>query len=54
MAKELKLGFAPFRAPSKGILIVFCDDTLKVGLDRDQAVAFNKPDIAAKRGAIHD
>ena len=31
MAKDLKLGFAPFRAPSKGILIVFCDDTLKVG-----------------------
>src|SRR5258708_36101303 len=31
MAKDLKLGFAPFRAPSKGILIVFCDDSLKVG-----------------------
>jgi len=31
MAKDLKLGFAPFRAPSKGILIVFCDDTLKLG-----------------------
>jgi leucyl aminopeptidase len=31
MAKDLKLGFAPFRAPSKGVLIVFCDDALKVG-----------------------
>src|SRR5215471_4526630 len=31
MAKDLKLGFAAFKAPSKGVLIVFCDDTLKVG-----------------------
>src|SRR5258708_8948729 len=31
MAKDLKLGFAPFRAPSYGVLIVFCDDSLKVG-----------------------
>jgi leucyl aminopeptidase len=31
MAKDLKLGFAPFRAPSKGVLIVFCDDSLKIG-----------------------
>jgi len=31
MAKNLKLGFAPFRASSKGVLIVFCDDSLKIG-----------------------
>src|SRR5215471_1207088 len=31
MAKNLKLGFAPFRAPSKGVLIVFCDESLKFG-----------------------
>src|SRR5258707_13398773 len=31
MAKDLKLGFAPFRAPSDGVLIVFCDDSLIVG-----------------------
>src|SRR6266436_4611735 len=31
MAKDLKLGFAPFRTPSDGVLIVFCDDSLKVG-----------------------
>jgi leucyl aminopeptidase len=31
MAKDLKLGIGPFRAPSKGILIVFCDDALKLG-----------------------
>jgi len=31
MANELKLGFAPLRAPARGVLIVFCDDALKVG-----------------------
>jgi len=31
MAKDLKLGFALLRAPSDGVLIVFCDDSLKVG-----------------------
>src|SRR5487761_2251572 len=35
MSDALKLGFAPFAAPAKlgtsGVLIVFCDDTLKFG-----------------------
>jgi len=31
MAADLKLGFAPFRAPSRGILVVFCDDSLNIG-----------------------
>ena len=31
MAKDLKLGFAPFRAPPAGVLIVFCDNSLKIG-----------------------
>ncbi|HWN48430.1 MAG TPA: M17 family peptidase N-terminal domain-containing protein, partial [Xanthobacteraceae bacterium] len=31
MAKDLKLGFAAFKTPSKGVLIVFCDDSLKIG-----------------------
>ena len=31
MAADLKLGFAPFRAPSWGILVVFCDDSLNIG-----------------------
>jgi leucyl aminopeptidase len=31
MAKDLKLGFAPLRAPTAGVLIVFCDDSLKLG-----------------------
>ena len=28
---DLKLGFGPFRAPSEGILVVFCDDSLNIG-----------------------
>ena len=31
MAKDFNLGFAPFRTPSKGVLIVFCDNSLKLG-----------------------
>jgi len=31
LAKDLKLGFAPFRSPSEGVLIVFSDDSLKIG-----------------------
>ncbi len=31
MSDALKLGFGPFAAPAKGVLIVFCDDGLKFG-----------------------
>ncbi len=31
MSDALKLGFAPFAVPAKGVLIVFCDDGLKFG-----------------------
>jgi leucyl aminopeptidase len=31
MSDAPKLGFAPFSSPSKGVLVVFCDDGLKVG-----------------------
>ena len=31
MSDALKLGFGPFAAPTKGVLIVFCDDGLKFG-----------------------
>jgi len=31
MADAFKLGFGPFAAPSKGVLVVFCDDALKFG-----------------------
>ena len=31
MSDAPKLGFAPFAAPSKGVLVVFCDEGLKLG-----------------------
>jgi leucyl aminopeptidase len=31
MADALKLGFGPFAAPAKGVMIVFCDDRLRFG-----------------------
>ena len=31
MPDALKLGFAPFAAPARGVLVVFCDDGLKFG-----------------------
>ncbi len=31
MSDALKLGFGPFAAPAKGVLIVFCDDGVKLG-----------------------
>src|SRR6266702_6055774 len=31
MPGALKLGFAPFTAPGKGVLIVFCEEGLKLG-----------------------
>jgi leucyl aminopeptidase len=31
MANDMKLGFAGFRKPSAGVLVVFCDDGLKLG-----------------------
>ena len=53
MAKDLKLGFAPFRAPPKGILIVFCDDTLNVGAATRKILgnlAEHLPEIAGPEG----
>ncbi len=31
MSDAFKLGFGPFAAPAKGVLVVFCDDGLKFG-----------------------
>src|SRR5665811_2369185 len=31
MTDAMKLGFGPFAAPAKGVLIVFCDEGLKFG-----------------------
>src|SRR6516165_6587602 len=53
MAKDLKLGFAPFRAPSKGILIVFCDDTLKVGAATRKILGKAADQLPAAAAAEH-
>jgi leucyl aminopeptidase len=39
MTDALKLGFGPFAAPTKGVLIVFCDDGLKFGRATAKALA---------------
>ena len=31
MSDAVKVGFVPFSAASRGILVVFCDDSLKFG-----------------------
>src|ERR1700716_2038654 len=31
MSDAVKVGFVPFSAASRGLLVVFCDDTLKFG-----------------------
>jgi leucyl aminopeptidase len=53
MAKELKLGFAPFRAPSKGILIVFCDDSLKIGAATRKILGKMADQLPAAAAAEH-
>jgi leucyl aminopeptidase len=53
MAKDLKLGFAPFRAPSKGILIVFCDDSLKVGAATRKIMGKMAEQLPAAAAAEH-
>jgi leucyl aminopeptidase len=39
MADALKLGFGPFAAPAKGVVVVFCDEALKFGPATAKAIA---------------
>ncbi len=39
MSDALKLGFSPFAAPTKGVLVVFCDGGLKFGPATAKAIA---------------
>jgi leucyl aminopeptidase len=39
MPGALKLGFAPFAAPAKGVLVVFCEDGVKLGSAARKAIA---------------
>ena len=51
MAGELKLEFAPFAVPAKGVLVVFCEEGLKFGAaTRKAAQADRRPGRARRRG----
>ena len=49
MSDAVKVGFVPFSAPSRGILVVFCDDTLKLGAATRKALG--KASDTIKRAA---
>jgi leucyl aminopeptidase len=51
MSDAPKLGFVPFATPSKGVLVVFCDDDLKLGPAAGKVVAgdFLRRAAAAER-----
>jgi leucyl aminopeptidase len=53
MAKDLKLGFAPFRAPSAGVLIVFCDDSLKIGAATRKILGKTADSVSRAAAAEH-
>ena len=38
MTDAVKVGFVPFSTAPKGILVVFCDDALKLGADTRKAL----------------
>lgn len=38
MPDAVKVGFVPFSSASRGILVVFCDDTLKFGSATSKAL----------------
>jgi leucyl aminopeptidase len=53
MAKDLKLGFAQFRAPSAGVLIVFCDDSLKIGAATKKILGKTADSLSKAAAAEH-
>ena len=51
MTNALKLGFGPFAAPVRGVLIVFCDDGLKFGSATRKALgSADGPGYAGRKG----
>ena len=50
MADARKLGFAPFAPPSKGVLIMFCEDGVKLGPASRKALA-PTGDLVERAGA---
>src|SRR5215471_11932856 len=53
MAKDLKLGFAALKAPSAGVLIVFCDDSLKIGAATRKILGRTADSVARAAKAEH-
>jgi leucyl aminopeptidase len=53
MAKDLKLGFAPLRAPTAGVLIVFCDDSLKLGTATRKILGKTADSVSRAAAAEH-
>ncbi len=46
MPDALKLDFGAYAAPAKGVLIVFCDDKLKLGPATSRALGAAGPQVA--------
>jgi leucyl aminopeptidase len=53
MPNEFKVGFASQRTPTKGVLLVFCDDTLKFGAGTLKVLGGAEAMIARAAGAEH-
>jgi len=47
MTDALKLGFGPFAAPARGVLVVFCDDGLRFGAATRKALG-SSADLVAR------
>ena len=45
MSDAVKVGFVPFSAASRGILVVFCDDSLKFGAAARKAATTHEYDF---------
>jgi leucyl aminopeptidase len=53
MAKDLKLGFAPLKVPSVGVLVVFCDDSLKIGAATRKILGKTADSVSRAAAAEH-
>ena len=49
MSDAVKVGFVPFSAASRGVLVLFCDDALKFGAATQKAItsSHNAPSACA-------
>src|SRR5882724_6547189 len=52
MSDAVKVGFVPFSATSRGVLVVFCDDTLKFGAATHKALG-SAADIIKRAAAAN-